>query len=132
MSIAKGPSGTGLKTPNAKPAAPPVAVTPTDEWFEPEGTQVDARIEDRSDWARPADTHAVNQIEKMMEECLVDVPVSPIEDHRVAAGVASRPAEEERPAGGGEPVGRSRLPAVAIVFAGVAAVLAAAWFLVTS
>jgi len=45
------------------------AVRPTsdDEWSEPEtdATRIDARIEDRSDWARPHDPAAVDHITKI-------------------------------------------------------------------
>lgn len=116
-----GPAPRGLGS-AAKVSAP--APTATDEWAEPETTQVDARIEDRSDWARPVDTGAVQHIEKMVEEVLGDdvevpVPSSPIEDHRGAdlESSSSRPRPSRR--------GRT----VALALAGVLAVAAAAWFL---
>jgi hypothetical protein len=94
-----------------------------DDWFEPDNTQVDARIEDRSDWARPHDPSTVQHIEKMLEEVLVDVPVRPIEDHRAAPDSdAIEPMARAKAAGSG-----SRKVVFAI--AGIVVVAAAAWLL---
>jgi hypothetical protein len=129
MSIAKVPSARG-KTNHQPPAVAPQLAGAADEWFEPETTQVDARLEDRSDWARPADPNAKQAIEKMVEEVLVDVPVSPIEDHRAGSPAAAPPAvrrgtaavDLSAPARGG----RKMIFAVA----GIVAVLAAVWLAV--
>jgi hypothetical protein len=114
--MAKVPSGhTKNKKGSALREAP---VESADEWSQPETTQVDARIEDRSDWARPVDPQSVQHIEKMLEEALVDVPLSPIEDHRAAG---------DQP--GAEPPPARRARTVLIAAAGLVAVAAAAWLL---
>jgi hypothetical protein len=128
MPIAKLPSGRGNNGPAA--SVGPLATT-ADEWFEPETTQVDVRLEDRSDWARPADPNAKQAIEQMVEECLVDVPVSPIEAHDAAAPAAARvrrstAAVAVPDAAAAAPRGRKMIFAVA----GLVAVLAAVWLAV--
>jgi hypothetical protein len=117
-----GPAPRGLAS-AVKVAAP--APSAADEWAEPETTQVDARIEDRSDWARPIDTGAVQHIEKMVEEVLggdvqASVPSSPIEDHR--GGDLDPPTPASRR------TRRGRTVALALAGA-VAVAAAAAWFL---
>jgi hypothetical protein len=126
MSIAKAPSGRTSKSPPSLPLASPPAPD-ADEWSQPETTQVDARLEDRSDWARPADPNAKQAIEKMVEECLVDVPVRPIEDHRAAGSDANGVEFPGRPAA---PPSRGRKMILAV--AGLVAVAAAVWLAVQS
>jgi hypothetical protein len=128
MPIAKLPSGRGNNGPAA--GGGPLATT-ADEWFEPETTQVDVRLEDRSDWARPADPNAKQAIEQMVEECLVDVPTTPVEDHGAAAPAAARgrrstAAVAAADAAAAPPRGRKMLFAVA----GLVVVLAAVWLAV--
>jgi hypothetical protein len=125
MPIAKVPSAAGGKNNHApKRGAAAVVVAGSDEWFEPETTQVDARLKDRSDWARPADPGAQQAIEKMVEECLVDVPVHPIEDHRAGPPAAQGQADA--------PPSRARGRRMLIAVAGVVAVVAVVWLLVQS
>jgi hypothetical protein len=103
--------------------------TSEDEWSEPntDATRIDARIEDRSDWARPRDPAAVDHIARMVEEVLITVPLSPIEDHR--ASTDDRALETPQPSRAPAP----RVP-VRFVLAGilgvVLAISIAAWFLI--
>jgi hypothetical protein len=119
MSMAKQPSG------RIKPKIAAPDPDAADDWAEPETTQVDARIEDRSDWARPVDSGAVQHIEKMVEEVLggdvqASVPSTAIEDHRGADLEPSSPSTRR--------TGRRRTVALALAGA-VAVAAAAAWFL---
>jgi hypothetical protein len=124
MSIVKVPSGSSPPKNHALARGAAAKTTAEDEWFEPETTQVDARIEDRSDWARPIDPHAVAHIGKLVEEELIAVPLSPIEDHRAAP-----PPPEPEPAATTRPQGSRKM---LIIVAALAAAGGAAWFLVQS
>ena len=118
--MAKGPSGQGFVNNRGAPA--PAAVEGPD-WSDSESTQVDHSLGGRSDWARPRDGAAlesVRQIEKMLEEVLVDVPVAPIEDHRAAAAAPAAPADVVPAAAGPPPKARSR--ALLFAIAGLVAV----------
>ena len=83
--------------PRGAPGQPPA----DDEWFEPDSTLVDGGAPARSDWASPLDGKtkaAARAIEQMVEECLVDVPLSPIEDHRAASAASDAAGEQPTPA----------------------------------
>jgi hypothetical protein len=103
--------------------------TSEDDWFEPDSdTRIDARIEDRSDWARPRDPSAVDHIARMLEEVLVAVPLSPIEDHRASNDDSALGTPEPSPA----PAARAL--SARFVLAGILgstfAILIAAWLLI--
>ena len=95
MSTGKHLSGRGLQNGDARRS---VAEAPAEDEWADNATKIDSRIEDRSDWARPRDPAAVHHIEKMLEELLVDVPMSPIEDHRVATDERSLVTPPPEPA----------------------------------
>lgn len=127
MSTGKHLSANGLKNGDPRWGTPPTS--DDDDWSEPEtdATRIDARIEDRSDWARPRDPAAVDHISKMLEEVLITVPLSPIEDHRVANDDRALGTPQPSPALA------PRVPVrfvLAGILGGMLAISVAAWFLI--
>jgi hypothetical protein len=127
MSTGKHLSARGLKNGDARWGA--VHPASEDDWSEPEkdATRIDARIEDRSDWARPREPGAVDHITKMLEEVLIAVPLSPIEDHRMSTD--DRALGTPQPSRAPVERGRSMRFVLAGILGGMLAILVATWFL---
>jgi hypothetical protein len=135
MPTSKGSNGQG-KHGKWGPRMTPADGVEEGEWFDSESTSVDTKLP--TDWAHPPSSEgsraSLRAIEQMVEEALVAVPLSPIEDHRAALPA---PPPEARPAprqAAHRPrsAGPGRWRTVLFAVAGLLALATAAWLIVSA